>query len=116
MVEKFLKEDPDERIPLIKVFQHPWVLYFKQKFFADWEPDSSSGEEESDLETGSDEGDDLEEEEEEEYDSEEDDEETPGNNKRTVGPDRDQHPLEEAKSTYMQPKTDRVHNPNTSTM
>ena len=36
LVLKFLKEEPDERIPLIKVFQHPWVLYFQQKFFADW--------------------------------------------------------------------------------
>ena len=51
LVEKFLKDDPDERIPLIKVFQHPWVLYFKQKFLPDWQPDESSGEdeEESDI-------------------------------------------------------------------
>ena len=28
LVNNFLKEDPDERIALIRVFQHPWVLYF----------------------------------------------------------------------------------------
>ena len=63
LVEKFLKDDPDERIPLIKVFHHPWVLFFQQKFFAEWQPEESSGEEEdSDIQTGSSE---------EEYDEEE---------------------------------------------
>ena len=40
-------EDPDERIPLIKVFQHSWVLYFQNKFFANWQPSTSDDEEES---------------------------------------------------------------------
>ena len=45
LVKKFLKQDPDERIPLIQVFQHPWVLYFQQKFFANWQPNDSEDEE-----------------------------------------------------------------------
>ena len=67
MVNQFLKEDPDERIPLIKVFKHPWVLYFQNKFFSNWQPESGSDEEGE--ETSSDE------EEDDIYDDEEDEEE-----------------------------------------
>lgn len=67
LVNQFLKEDPDERIPLIKVFKHPWVLYFQNKFFANWQPESGS-EDEGDETTSEDEDDEV-------YDDEEDDEE-----------------------------------------
>ena len=43
-MQKFLVEEPDERIALIRVFQHPWVLYFQHKFFANWEPNESESE------------------------------------------------------------------------
>ena len=45
-MQKFLVEEADERIALIRVFQHPWVLYFQQKFFANWQPNDSEDEEE----------------------------------------------------------------------
>jgi hypothetical protein len=32
LVTKILKYEPSERIPLIKVFDHPWVKYFEQKY------------------------------------------------------------------------------------
>ena len=28
LVTKILKFDPEERLPLIKVFDHPWVVHF----------------------------------------------------------------------------------------
>ena len=28
LVSKLLLPEPDDRLPLIKVFDHPWVLYF----------------------------------------------------------------------------------------
>ena len=28
LVRKILVQDPDERLPLVKVFVHPWVLHF----------------------------------------------------------------------------------------
>jgi len=46
LVNRFLKEDPDQRIPLIEVFQHKWVLYFQQKFFANWQPTDTDSEDE----------------------------------------------------------------------
>ena len=66
LVNQFLKEDPDERIPLIKVFKHPWVLYFQNKFFADWQPEYGS-EDEGDETTSEDEDDEV-------YGSEDDEE------------------------------------------
>ena len=50
LVNRFLKEDPDERIPLIQVFQHQWVLFFQQKFFASWQPHSSDDDDEEESE------------------------------------------------------------------
>lgn len=32
MVLKILVQNPDERIPLVKVFVHPWVLFLQEKF------------------------------------------------------------------------------------
>ena len=70
LVHKFLQEDPDERIPLIRVFQHPWVLYFQHKFFADWEPnDSDSEDDDYSSEMGSDEEDEESEEEDDDVES-----------------------------------------------
>lgn len=72
MVNLFLKEDADERIPLIQVFQHPWVLFFQHKFFADWQPNDSeeSQEGETSSEENSYDDEDEDEEEEQEDDSE----------------------------------------------
>ena len=32
LVEKLLVVDPEERMPLIEVFEHPWVLQFQKQF------------------------------------------------------------------------------------
>jgi serine/threonine protein kinase len=32
LVNKILKYEPSERIPLIKVFDHPWVKHFEKKY------------------------------------------------------------------------------------
>ena len=29
LVSRFLRESADERIPLIEVFEHPWVLFYQ---------------------------------------------------------------------------------------
>jgi len=68
LVNKLLMEVPEERIPLIKVFEHPWVAYFTKKLFPNWQPnDSDSEDEESSSGLEDDDDDD------EEYDTEEDD-------------------------------------------
>lgn len=90
-------EDPDERIPLIQVFQHPWVLFFQQKFFAYWQPnesDEDEGEEEEE-ETSSDAEDDDEEEDEDEDELDEPNEDfnqiTPEGNSNFIGGKSHQH-------------------------
>jgi len=32
LVQKLLMIDPDDRLPLIRVFDHPWVLHFQEKY------------------------------------------------------------------------------------
>ena len=32
LVTKLLQKDPAQRIPLIKVFDHPWVKHFEEKY------------------------------------------------------------------------------------
>ena len=32
LVDKILQSDPAKRIPLIKVFDHPWVKFFEGKY------------------------------------------------------------------------------------
>ena len=32
LVIKFLVQNPDDRIPLVKIFIHPWVLFFQEKY------------------------------------------------------------------------------------
>ena len=71
MVNQFLKEDPDQRIPLIQVFKHPWVMYFQNKFFANWEPEEGSDE---DAEETSSEEEEEEDDDEDASDDEEEDE------------------------------------------
>ena len=69
LVNKLLMEVPEERIPLIKVFEHPWVAYFTKKLFPNWQPNDSDSEDDessSGLEDDDDEDD-------EEYDSEDED-------------------------------------------
>ena len=72
MVNQFLKEDPDQRIPLIQVFKHPWVMYFQNKFFANWQPEEGSDEEAD--ETSSEEEEEEDDDEEDAYDDEDEDE------------------------------------------
>lgn len=47
MVLAILKQNPDDRIPLIKIFEHPWVLAFQQKYNIFRQPDSDSEDESS---------------------------------------------------------------------
>jgi hypothetical protein len=47
LVMKILVQDPSERLPLVKVFVHPWVLNFQQKYKIIRERDESSEEETS---------------------------------------------------------------------
>jgi serine/threonine protein kinase len=44
LVMKILVQNPEERIPLVKVFVHPWVLFFQEKYQIKRERDSSSEE------------------------------------------------------------------------
>ena len=32
LVNKLLQKEPNARIPLIKVFDHPWVKFFEEKY------------------------------------------------------------------------------------
>ena len=32
LVEKLLQNDPSKRIPIIKIFDHPWIKHFEVKF------------------------------------------------------------------------------------
>ena len=52
LVEKLLVIDPDDRLPLIRVFDHPWVLHFQEKYNIKKaeEVDSSEGEEDESSE------------------------------------------------------------------
>ncbi len=52
LVEKLLVVDPEDRLPLIRVFDHPWVLHFQEKYNIKKaeEVDSSEAEEESSSE------------------------------------------------------------------
>lgn len=51
LVEKLLVVDPDDRLPLIRVFDHPWVLHFQEKYNIKKaeEVESSEGEEDEEL-------------------------------------------------------------------
>ena len=48
LVLKILVQNPEERIPLVKVFVHPWILFFQEKYQIKREKDSSSDETSSD--------------------------------------------------------------------
>jgi hypothetical protein len=45
---RILVQNPEDRIPLVKVFVHPWVLFFQEKYQIKREPESSSEETSSD--------------------------------------------------------------------
>lgn len=32
LVKSLLVQAPDDRLPLVKVFTHPWVLHFQSKY------------------------------------------------------------------------------------
>jgi hypothetical protein len=45
---RILVQNPEDRIPLVKVFVHPWVLFFQEKYQIKRELESSSEETSSD--------------------------------------------------------------------
>jgi len=42
LVMKILVQNAEDRLPLVKVFVHPWVLFFQEKYKIKRERDSSS--------------------------------------------------------------------------
>jgi hypothetical protein len=48
---KILVQSADDRIPLVKIFVHPWVLFFQEKYKIKRERDTSSEETSSDEES-----------------------------------------------------------------
>lgn len=61
LVQKLLVVDPDDRLPLIRVFDHPWVLHFQEKYNIKKaeEVESSEGEEEEESSEEIEDDDDL---------------------------------------------------------
>ena len=48
LVLKLLQYDSDQRMPLIKVFSHPWILTYQAKLYPDWQVEDSSDEDDED--------------------------------------------------------------------
>ena len=80
LVYKFLNSDCNQRIPLIKVFEHPWVKKLEEQALAERGEDSSSSDDEEDDESSSSDG---------EYDDESDYEQESDSPPESVNEDSD---------------------------
>jgi len=49
LVQKLLLIDPDDRLPLIRVFDHPWVMHFQEKYNIKKMEENMSSEDEQEM-------------------------------------------------------------------